>query len=201
VRITLSLAPGETPLGFVSPGLVSLYPRTSDFGATAVARVGTRKVLPMLLPGENRHLYKLCSSFASFFSFCSLRHPHLSHCIRVESRAVLVWWWCGMAVSFLSRLCLRSSGWDPLGHDAAASPTELHEGSCLPPLSSPSCGRAAGLGSGGSASSHTRSTTSSPLALLLCLALLQLTVVSPKVKSTPIPHCFDSRVSSCPFWF
>ncbi|KAG0551253.1 hypothetical protein BDA96_01G407800 [Sorghum bicolor] len=36
--------------------------------------------------------------------------------------------------------------------------------------------------------------------LLLRLALLQLTVNS-EVKSAPIPHCFDSRVSACPIWF
>jgi hypothetical protein len=96
-------------------------------------------------------------------------------------------------------LRLPSAGRDPLCHGAAAPPAGLRGRGRLHPSSSPSCGGVAGLGWGRSALSHTRFAISSPVALLLLhLALLALTVISPVVKS-PNPLCFDSRVCSCPF--
>jgi hypothetical protein len=112
---------------------------------------------------------------------------------------VLLWWWCCAAVFFLSGLRLRSASSEPLRRGAAAPPAGLRGRGCLPPSTSPSCGGAASLGWGRSASSYTRSATSSLVALLLFrLALLPVTVDFPEVKSTPNPLCFDSRVWSCP---
>jgi hypothetical protein len=104
---------------------------------------------------------------------------------------VLVWWWCGTAVFFLSGLRLRSSGRDPLGRGAAVPPAGLRGRGCLPPSSSSSYGGAASLDWGLSASSRTRSATSSPTALLLLrLAPLAVTVDSPEVNPPQIPFAF-----------
>jgi len=104
---------------------------------------------------------------------------------------VLVWWWCGAAVFFLSGLCLRSGGRDPLGRGAAVPPAGLRGRGRLRPSSSSSCRGAAGLGWGRSASSRTRSATSSSAALLLLrLAILPISVDSPEVKSPQIPFAF-----------
>jgi hypothetical protein len=107
-----------------------------------------------------------------------------------------------VAVFFLSGLRLRSAGSEPLRRSAATPLAGLHGRGSLPPSTSPSCGGAAALGWGRSASSRTRSATFSPAALLLLLrlALLPVTVDFLEVKSTPNPLCFDSRVWSCPFF-